>query len=148
MKVSPALKLPTCSYMHAERGSVACEQRSSNGKWLWAEGKRRICMESRFFSQQRSRLLWRKQGLLKGRPRSSQECNMLIADVQGLQFLGMMDACKVGETSLGDRALVGTDAQGTCLCHTPAQGSPSPASHFLARFPSHTGITEMLNSSG
>lgn len=44
--------------------------------------------------------------------------------------------------------MAGTDAQGTCLCHQPAQGSPSPASHFLACFLSHTGLTEMLNSSG
>lgn len=38
------------------------------------------CVESRF-SQQWGRLPWRKQGLLKGRPRSSEECNMMITDV-------------------------------------------------------------------
>lgn len=59
-----------------------------------------------------------------------------------------MGVCQVGETRLGDGGLVGKDAQGTCLCHSPAQGSPSPASHFLACFPSHRGFTEMQNSSG
>jgi len=81
VKVSPVLKPSTHFCVHAERGSVACEQQSSRMSDV-AVGRREganQCVETRL-SQRWGRLLWRKQGLPKERPRSSQECNMLIAD--------------------------------------------------------------------
>lgn len=80
-------------------------------------------------------------GQIKKQPRAAG----VTADVSS--FWGLWGHLRL-ENTLRERAVAGTDAQGTCLCHQPAQGSPSPASHFLACFLSHTGFTEMSNSSG
>lgn len=68
MKVSPALKPPTCSYItHAK-----C--RSSRIKGCGQSEEMSQCVENRF-SQCCGKLLWKKQGLLKGRTGRTQHAD-------------------------------------------------------------------------
>lgn len=103
------------------------------------------CVESRFSQQWCT--AWRRQGLLEGRWKSSQEQHVPLHMCGATGSWGQWGHLRL-EKALGERAVAGTDAQGTCLCHPPSSGKSLSSKSLLAGFLSHTGFTEMSNSSG
>lgn len=106
-------------------GSMAHGQQSSEdvGLPLGRREEKTQCVKSRF-SQQWGSVPWRKQGLLKERSRSIPGSNMRIGNLWGHRLQGVVGAHRVGENSSGDRAQVGSDARGTCLCHCQPREVP------------------------